>query len=65
MLEIALLKRKARKAYEKYYDLVGDMSCGRSIAEVVSVRVSEAKRDFNEAMEKLSKLDPHCPKQRL
>jgi|GEM_PF-5309654 len=63
--KIALLKRRARRAYRAYNKAAGSVSCGRALAEHVSGAVFEAKVEFNGVMDKLAKLDPDAPKQRL
>jgi len=64
-VRIDFLKYKARRAYSRYWAEVSSLSCGRTLAEHVSSGVSSAKREFNETMDKLAKLDPACPKDRL
>ena len=64
-VEIDRLKRQAREAYTAYYAKVDKYSCGAALAEHVHPRVYPNKVAFNEAMDKLAKLDPNCPTTRL
>lgn len=64
-LRIRALKWKARQAYEEYHRELGGMSCGRALGEEINSRLYAAKVKFNATMEKLAKLDPKCPKERL
>jgi len=64
-LRIALLKAKVRSAYRQYHAELDSMSCGKAIGETINSRMYRAKVEFNETMDKLAKLDPGCPKQRL
>lgn len=63
--EVNRLKAKAKKHYREYYAEAEAYDCGFSIAEVINPRMLRAKVAFNETMDKLAKLDPSCPKQRL
>jgi hypothetical protein len=64
-LTVMFLKRKAKKAYLQYRALLDECDCGTSLAEVFSLRVSNVKRMFNETMDKLQKIDPTTPTNRL
>ncbi len=59
------LKSQARKHYMEYHREADKLDCGKSIGEVINPRMLSAKLAFNKVMDKLSKLDPNCPKQRL
>lgn len=65
--EVERLKVQARKAYLSYWAEFdrNKYDCGRRMAEHMNPHLSQAKRQFNEAMDKLSKLDPTCPDKRL
>ena len=64
-LRINYLKAKARRAYERYWRELSELSCGRTLGEEISPGMMGAKREFNETMERLAKLDPGCPATRL
>lgn len=63
--KIERLKRKAKSAYLSYHHSLDGLSCGKSLGEFVSSAASQAKQQFNEAMDELAKLDPTTPKSRL
>jgi len=63
--KIAILKFRAGKHYRAYHAACDNLPCGRSIAEVVSSKVMEHKRKFNQLMDELAALDPECPTTRL
>lgn len=65
MLMIPALKLEARKHYEAYEKVVGEMTCGRSLAKHISVEAARHSEAFNAAMERLSAIDGNCPKFRL
>jgi hypothetical protein len=64
-IKIALLKKKAKKWYLKYIVAKDELSCGISLAEHISPKLSYARNQFNKTMSLLSKLDPACPITRL
>jgi len=64
-VEIDRLRREAREALIAYRAEVDMYSCGAHLAEHVNPRVYPNKIAFNDAMDKLAKLDPACPKTRL
>jgi len=64
-LEITILKTAAKKHYNAYHDALDNYSCGAGLAEHISPSVRTHKRKFNNAMDKLSKIDPSAPTTRL
>lgn len=64
-LRIWRLQRKAGRYLRAYYEVLSSYSCGASIAEEVSPRAFRYKQKFNQIMDELSEIDPHCPKSRL
>lgn len=65
MLTIPTLKRAARKHYLAYQKATADMSCGKALAEHISGSAASHKAAFNSIMDKISRIDPDCPKSRL
>lgn len=65
MKRIQKLKRIAKKNFLEYHSLLDNFSCGAHLAETISLRVSTAKINFNEAMDELQKIDPLVPLYRL
>ena len=65
MDEITRLKKKARAAYLKATQDTG-WHAGWHMTETIRPDIGLARREFNETMAELEKLDPECPKgQRL
>lgn len=65
MMTNAFLKFIARKAYIRFYEELDRYDCGIELAKEVNPRIAEAARDFNDAMDQLSMIDPKAPKVRL
>ena len=63
--KIIRLKSQAKKHYEMYHNALDSMSCGASLGENISSRLSEAKIRFNATMDELAKIDASCPTSRL
>lgn len=59
-IAIAFQKRRLRKRYTAYRKLLDNFSCGAALAEVISLRVSDAKNEVNETIRELVRLDPKC-----
>lgn len=65
MSKIERLKNKVRRAYRCYHNALDELSCGRALGEFISTTASQAKQEFNTAMNELAKLDPSVPVTRL
>jgi len=65
MKNIEKLKKIARDEILAYDNILGEYSCGASLAEHMSPRLFHHKIKFNETMDKLSKIDPDTPTFRL
>lgn len=62
---IGSLKKKARKALARWRAESAGVDCGAEMLCAINPRASQARRDFNAAMDELAKLDPACPDFRL
>jgi hypothetical protein len=60
-LRIWWFKRKARRAYLAWHDVMGEMSCGIALGSFISGRAQRYARDFNDAMDRLAAIDPKTP----
>lgn len=63
--EVPRLKREARKHYEAYQRILGDLDCGRYMGEYMRPEAITHRNEFNTIMDKLAKLDSTCPLTRL
>ncbi len=59
------LRQQAKAHYLVYHKAMDELDCGTSLGEYISGTAQEAKRKFNETMDKLALIDPSCPKTRL
>lgn len=62
---IAELKKRAKRAAEKYDRETHLLDCGNSMAQMVNPRAARWAREFNLAMDALALVDSSCPSDRL
>ncbi|KKM90935.1 hypothetical protein LCGC14_1233550 [marine sediment metagenome] len=55
-LKIWFLKKKARRQYLRYQHLLSQWSCGSSLAEYISIEVTNARLALNETLGRLEAL---------
>lgn len=63
--QIAKLKAEATSTLRQLDRLMDTYDCGLHMIEYLNPEVGKYRRLFNETMDKLTKLDPNCPKDRL
>ena len=59
--EVDYWKKRARNALLHYRSVSADVTCGNALLQHISPAAAEQARLYDEAMEKLSQLDPSCP----
>lgn len=62
---IKRLKKKATWHYLAYWSIAREYDSGLSLTEFVSSELTLHKEKFNKTMDKLSKIDPNAPTDRL
>lgn len=64
-IQIARLKARARRQYDKYCEIRDGLDCGNAMANAASASLGEARAEFNATMDELAKIDPNCIPERL
>lgn len=61
-IEIAILRRKARRLYLKIHDRADGLSCGAHLADFIRPDIPVMEAEFNKTMRRLAELDPKARK---
>lgn len=59
------LKISARLAYREYRAMLSHYDCGIELAKYLNPDIELKRREFNDLMDEIAKLDPNAPKERL
>lgn len=57
-VKIILLKARANKYYNQFYNLKERYDCGNSLAEHINPDLAEIKSNFNKTIDELRAIDP-------
>ena len=60
MSELTKLKKTFKKHYVAYHELCDDYSCGKTLAEHLSLTIASHKIEANKALKRLKEIDPEA-----
>lgn len=60
--KVLALKAKLKRTYLSIRKKEGSYSCGTTLMNYISAEITELKTLFNQTADKLSEIDPECPK---
>lgn len=60
--EIIKKKLKIKEICEEYYKQLDSFDCGKTLAEYISPKLTQYRKEFNEIRNFLREFDSECPK---